>query len=185
MPDVPFLCHLERAVGMTGQEPYEEIFRYLSIMRHKVATVFTTLSNFDAVNLAKRVTVGTPALFSTGEMDMTCPPSTVFAARNWWGRTDASQTGDAPEIVVYPFNQHEGGQIVKGASSSRGCAHCSTSHRHRARHASRLPALIQRRMGLSQDGVNRSPSHQVSLVNKTFLTTFEFGNEVAARFLQR
>lgn len=114
MPDVPFLCHFERAVGMTGQEPYEEISRYLSIMRHKVATVFTTLSYFDAVNLAKRVTADTPALFSTGEMDMTCPPSTVFAARNWWGRTDASQTGDAPEIVVYPFNQHEGGQMVKG-----------------------------------------------------------------------
>lgn len=122
MPDVPFLCHLERAVGMTGQEPYEEISRYLSIMRQKVATVFTTLSYFDGVNLAKRVTADTPALFSTEEMDMTCPPSTVFAVRNWWGRTDASQTGDAPEIVVYPFNQHEGGQMVKGGQAAHVAA---------------------------------------------------------------
>ena len=185
MPDVPFLCHLERAVGMTGQEPYEEISRYLSIMRHKVATVFATLSHFDAVNLAKRVTVGTPALFSTEEMDMTCPPSTVFAARNWWGRTDASQTGDAPKSSSTPSISTKVARWCSGASSSRGGAHCSTSPPHRARHASRLPALIQRRMGLSQDGVNWSPSHQVSLVNKTFLTSFEFGNEVSARFLQR
>ena len=43
-----------------------------------------------------------PALFSTALMDATCPPSTVFAARNRWG-------GEA-QIVVHPFNDHEGGQ---------------------------------------------------------------------------
>lgn len=43
-----------------------------------------------------------PALFSTALMDSTCPPSTVFAARNRWG-------GEA-QIVVHPFNDHEGGQ---------------------------------------------------------------------------
>ncbi|MBG6215202.1 cephalosporin-C deacetylase-like acetyl esterase [Cryobacterium sp. CAN_C3] len=30
IPDVPFLCHFERAVGMTEEDPYQEIVRYLS-----------------------------------------------------------------------------------------------------------------------------------------------------------
>ena len=33
MPDVPFLCHFERAVGLTDRDPYQEIVRYLSIHR--------------------------------------------------------------------------------------------------------------------------------------------------------
>ena len=35
-------------------------------------------------------------------MDDTCPPSTVFAAYNAWG-------GEPKDIVVYPYNRHEGG----------------------------------------------------------------------------
>ncbi len=34
-------------------------------------------------------------------MDDVCPPSTVFAAHNWYG--------GPREIDVYPFNGHEGG----------------------------------------------------------------------------
>ncbi|WP_075891538.1 acetylxylan esterase [Actinomyces provencensis] len=100
MPDVPFLCHFRRAVGLTGGDPYGEIARYLSVMRGRESAVFSTLSYFDGALLAARATA--PALFSTALMDSTCPPSTVFAARNRWG-------GEA-EIVVYPFNDHEGGQ---------------------------------------------------------------------------
>src|SRR5690606_23476103 len=62
MPEVPFLCHFERAVGMTGCDPYQEIVRYLAVHREAVTDVFKTLSYFDGVNFARRATA--PALFS-------------------------------------------------------------------------------------------------------------------------
>ena len=40
MPDVPFLCHFERAVGMTDADPYGEIVRYLSVHRGAEERVF-------------------------------------------------------------------------------------------------------------------------------------------------
>ena len=99
MPDVPFLCHFQRAVGMTGEGPYDEVARYLSVHRDQTDQVFHTLAYFDGVNFAKRASA--PALFSVGLLDPVCPPSTVFAAFNSYsGRKDVS---------VYPFNEHEGG----------------------------------------------------------------------------
>jgi len=100
MPEVPFLCHFERAVGMTDNDPYHEVVRYLSVHRDLVEQTFATLAYFDGVNFAKRATA--PAIFSVGLLDPICPPSTVFAARNHYA-------ADA-EIEVYPFNEHEGGQ---------------------------------------------------------------------------
>lgn len=97
--DVPFLCHFERAVGMTGREPYEEVSRYLAVHRFDVDRVFDTLAYFDGVNFAARATA--TSLFSVALHDPICPPSTVFAAHN-------AYAGDT-DIVVYPFNQHEGG----------------------------------------------------------------------------
>ncbi|WP_144793692.1 acetylxylan esterase [Microbacterium paludicola] len=99
MPDVPFLCHFERSVGLTDRDPYNEIVRYLSVHRDAAERTFATLSYFDGVNLARRATA--PALFSVALMDPVCPPSTVYAARNHWG-------GSA-DIVEYAFNEHEGG----------------------------------------------------------------------------
>ena len=99
MPDVPFLCHFDRAVGLTDRAPYQEIVKYLSIHRDAAERTFETLSYFDGVNLARRATA--PALFSVALMDQTCPPSTVYAARNHWG--------GAADIVEYAFNEHEGG----------------------------------------------------------------------------
>lgn len=102
MPDVPFLCHFERAVGLTDSDPYQEIVRYLSVHRDSVDRVFETLSYFDGANFAARATA--PALYSVALMDPVCPPSTVYAAAN-------RHLGDA-RVVEYPFNQHEGGQGV-------------------------------------------------------------------------
>lgn len=99
MADVPFLCHFERALGLTGRDPYEEIVRYLAVHRDKEEQAYSTLSYFDNVNLGKRATA--PALFSTALMDAVCPPSTVFAMRNHYGGPS--------EIEVYRFNGHEGG----------------------------------------------------------------------------
>ncbi|WP_353808531.1 acetylxylan esterase [Agromyces sp. SYSU T00194] len=99
LPDIPFLTHFERAVGFTESTPYEEVAIYLRAHRDAVERAFTTLSYFDGVNFAKRATA--PALFSTALMDVVCPPSTVFAAKNWYAGT--------AEIDVFPFNGHEGG----------------------------------------------------------------------------
>jgi cephalosporin-C deacetylase len=44
MPDVPFLCHFERAIGMTDREPYHEVVRYLSVHRGATQRVLDTLS---------------------------------------------------------------------------------------------------------------------------------------------
>jgi cephalosporin-C deacetylase len=53
------------------------------------------------MNFAYRANAKT--IFSTALMDETCPPSTVFAAYNYW-------QGEK-EIKVYPYNQHDGGGI--------------------------------------------------------------------------
>lgn len=100
MPDVPFLCHFERSVGMTASDPYAEVVRYLSVHRGAEDRVFDTLSYFDGVNFARRATA--PGLFSVALMDPVCPPSTVFAAFNHYGADDR-------RIEVYPHNEHEGG----------------------------------------------------------------------------
>ncbi|MCR2793654.1 acetylxylan esterase [Microbacterium sp. zg.Y625] len=100
LPDVPFLCHFERAVGLTDSDPYQEIVRYLSVHRGADERVFETLSYFDGVNFARRATAS--ALFSVALMDPVCPPSTVYAAFNHY-------PGDK-RIEVYTHNQHEGGE---------------------------------------------------------------------------
>lgn len=102
MPDVPFLCHFERAVGFTERRPYAEIANYLAVRRLSIAETFATLAYFDGVNFAKRASA--PSIFSVGMMDPVCPPSTVYAARNHWGRGEYEA-----RIVEYAFNEHEGG----------------------------------------------------------------------------
>jgi cephalosporin-C deacetylase len=99
MSDVPFLCHYRRALEVSDRHPFEEITRYLSVRRRSVDQVFATLSYFDGANFAKRANA--PAYFSVALQDLTCPPSTVYAAYNHYA-------GDK-EMVVYPFNDHEGG----------------------------------------------------------------------------
>ena len=99
MPDVPFLCHYRRAVEVCETTPYDEITRYLSVRRQAVDQVFATLSYFDGVNFAKRANA--PAFFSVALLDLTCPPSTVYAAFNHYA--------GEKEMISYPFNDHEGG----------------------------------------------------------------------------
>jgi len=101
MPDVPFLCHYRRAAQLIDTEPYAEIARFLKTHRTQVDNVFRTLSYFDGMNFATRAKAN--ALFSTALMDTTCPPSTVYAAYNYWV--------GAKDIKVYEFNQHDGGGI--------------------------------------------------------------------------
>ena len=99
-PEVPFLCHFSRAIGLTDAYPYKEVADYLATYPQREAQVRETLSYFDGVSMAARISV--PGLFSVGLMDEITPPSTVFAAYNHYAGPKA--------IEVYPFNGHEGGQ---------------------------------------------------------------------------
>ncbi len=105
MPDVPFLCHVRRAVEISDSDPYGEVARYLAVHRGHVDAAFRTLSYVDGVHLGALASA--PALFSVALMDPICPPSTVFAAFHAYG-------GSA-SIEVYPFNGHEGGQAYQQA----------------------------------------------------------------------
>ncbi len=113
MPDVPFLSNFRRAVQIVDSHPYREITQYLSVRRGAGVEdmVWNTLSYLDGTNLARYAT--SPALFSVALMDMTCPPSTVYAAYNAWG----AEAGEpvAKQIDVYPYNDHEGGQAYRFA----------------------------------------------------------------------
>lgn len=99
LPDVPFLCHYQRATEITDSHPYQEIAKYCQTHRDQIDTVFTTLSYFDGVNFSARANAS--ALFSVGLMDEVCPPSTVYAAYNHYG--------GEKDIRIYRYNHHEGG----------------------------------------------------------------------------
>ena len=98
-PDVPFLSDLPRALMVAETDPYGEVGRYLRVHRTAVDAVLGTLAYFDVAILGRKANA--PALFSVGLMDTICPPSTVYAAFNWYGGTK--------EIREYTFNNHEGG----------------------------------------------------------------------------
>jgi cephalosporin-C deacetylase len=99
--DVPAMCHWRRAAEITDTNPYRELARYLATRRDQADVAFATLAYFDGMNFAPRATV--PALFSVGLMDEITPPSTIFAAFNYYG-------GPA-QIRVWPFNGHEASQL--------------------------------------------------------------------------
>ncbi|OKI87594.1 acetylxylan esterase [Micromonospora sp. CB01531] len=110
LPDVPFLCHFRRAVDVTDTGPYAELASYLQTRRRDVTAVFRTLSYFDGLNFASRAQA--PALLSVALMDRTCPPSTVFAAYHQYAGTDR-------ELVVWPYNGHEGGAAFQRVEQLR------------------------------------------------------------------
>ena len=99
VPEVPFLAHVRRGAEVTDAYPYGEIADYCKVYPERVDAVFHTLSYIDVVNHARRIT--SPSLFSVGLTDLITPPSTVFAAYNYFA-------GDK-QIEIYSFNGHEGG----------------------------------------------------------------------------
>ncbi|MBD3779097.1 MAG: acetylxylan esterase [Micrococcales bacterium] len=97
--NVPFLCDIARAIGITDAKPFSEVVEYLAIHRDAAEQVLRTLSYVDGVAMARRGTA--PARFSVGLMDPVVPPSTVVAAhREWQG---------PKELRVWRYNGHESG----------------------------------------------------------------------------
>jgi cephalosporin-C deacetylase len=103
LPDVPYLCCYRRATQLTNSHPYAEIANYCKTHRDQVETVFHTLAYFDGVNFAPRSNAS--AIFSVGLMDDICPPSTVFAAYNYYK--------GPKQINIYEYNYHDGGGLFQ------------------------------------------------------------------------
>ena len=102
MPEVPYLCDFPRAVQIAGppglvKTIYGEIPAYCRAFPDRFDETFRTLSYFDVVNLAPRISC--PTLVSVGLWDDICPPSTVFGAFN-------RLTCEPREINVFPFLDH-------------------------------------------------------------------------------
>ncbi|HWP63554.1 MAG TPA: acetylxylan esterase [Candidatus Binatia bacterium] len=95
--DVPFLCHVRRALEVTDRAPYDEIRRFLRVHPADEPAVFRTLAYVDGRNFAARATA--PALFSVGLEDEVTPPSTVFAAYN--------EYLGPKEIRIWPYAGHD------------------------------------------------------------------------------
>ncbi|MDT0235093.1 acetylxylan esterase [Curtobacterium sp. BRB10] len=100
LPDVAFLADWRNGTDVAVGGPYLELAQYLAVHRDAADTVWATAAYLDGVNHAPGITA--PALFSVALMDDVVPPRTTFAAFNALGSTDR-------EIVVYPYNGHEGG----------------------------------------------------------------------------
>jgi cephalosporin-C deacetylase len=107
--EVPFLCHIRRAVEITDARPFSEIADYLRCHPERTEAVFATLSYFDGCHFAARVR--SDCLFSVCLMDQCCPPSTVFAAYN---RVEANK-----DMAIYTFNGHDGGRVHQTVTRMR------------------------------------------------------------------
>ena len=97
MPEMPYLCHFRRAVDMAMRMPYLEISDYLKRWPKREEQVWRTLSYFDNMNLASRITC--PVLMNVGLQDDICPPSTVYAVFN--------KIRAPKEMRTYPYHNHE------------------------------------------------------------------------------
>lgn len=100
MPVFPYLCHFKRAMEMYQEGPYREFFEYFRRFDPEMKTedkVFQTLSYFDGMNLATKITC--PVLMAITLRDVICPPSTMFAAYN--------HMTCAKELKIYPHHGHE------------------------------------------------------------------------------
>lgn len=106
---VPFLCDIQRAIGLTAARPFSEISDFLSRHVDLVPAALDTLRYIDCALLARRIQAD--CLFAVGLMDEICPPSTVYAAYN--------EVTSAKEIAVHRF----GGHAVPPAHQERATAH--------------------------------------------------------------
>jgi cephalosporin-C deacetylase len=97
LAEIPFLCHFRRGVDLSSVNPYLEIANYCTRRPENTETAFRTLSYFDNVNLADRITC--PVLMTVGLQDVCCPPSTIYAVYN--------RIATQKEMRIYPFGGHE------------------------------------------------------------------------------
>jgi cephalosporin-C deacetylase len=101
LADVPSNSNLERRVeGSNGS--FSAVTDYLKAFPMHTEKAFETLSYFDTMNMADKITC--KVLASVGLKDNTCPAQMYFATYN---RITAPK-----QVYLYPFNGHEGGGAV-------------------------------------------------------------------------
>jgi cephalosporin-C deacetylase len=101
LPVFPFLSHFRRSVEIHASGPYVEIknwFRRYDPEHRQEEQVYRTLSYFDGMNMASRIKART--LMAITLQDITCPPSTCFAAYN--------HLAGPKEVRLYHDYGHEG-----------------------------------------------------------------------------
>lgn len=98
LADVPTFCWLEKRV-FDKSGGFGAIQDYLRDNPNNLDLVCETLSYYDMINLAPRITC--PVLVSVGLKDPICPPDNVYAAYN--------KIRSDKRIVAYPFGDHGGG----------------------------------------------------------------------------
>lgn len=95
---VPSNCWMEKRL-FERAGGFGQIAKYLADHPEDVDKVCATLSYFDHINLAERITC--PVMMSVGLKDPICPAENAYAAYN---------KISSPKIMIpYPFNEHEGG----------------------------------------------------------------------------
>jgi cephalosporin-C deacetylase len=98
MADVPSNSNLtQRVDGLHGA--FASAAEYVKMHPDRLDLVIDNLSYFDTMNMADRITCRVFA--SVAMKDETCPPRMYFATFN--------RIKSAKDIVIYPFNGHEGG----------------------------------------------------------------------------
>lgn len=97
---VPFLCDIPRSMTITDARPFHELVDYLAVHRDEVEHVLRVLAHIDGSLLAARITA--PLLVTAALMDQIVPASGPFAAFN-------AAPSARKEIMVHPYNGHEGG----------------------------------------------------------------------------
>ncbi|HHV94872.1 MAG TPA: acetylxylan esterase [Clostridiaceae bacterium] len=101
MVDVPSNSDLVRRVeGAHGA--FKNVTEYLKAHPYDTDRVFETLSYFDTMNMADKIKC--KVLASVGLKDETCPAIMYMATYN--------RIKSEKEIRIYPFNGHEGGNVV-------------------------------------------------------------------------
>ncbi|MCL6456993.1 MAG: acetylxylan esterase [Gorillibacterium sp.] len=110
---IPNMCNMDHGL-LNSTSSLTEASEYVSRFPDKLDEVLTTLSYFDAMNLAERIT--TPVLCSASLKDSVCLPEAIFSAYN-------RIPGTAKEMIVYPFNGHWTGPDHTRAAYTFICKH--------------------------------------------------------------
>jgi cephalosporin-C deacetylase len=98
--NVPNMCHMDFGIlNSTGS--LTEAAEFVHRFPDRLDAVLTTLSYFDIMNLADRISV--PVMVSVGLKDTICLPETVFAAFNRLASTEKT-------MQIYPFTGHDVGR---------------------------------------------------------------------------
>lgn len=105
----PFLCGIQRSAEVSSAGPFLEVVNYQATHRDLAERAAAVLDHVDVALLAPWIRC--PVWVAVALMDTICPPSGIYGAIN-------NLTVPA-QVVVRPFNGHEGGAAFDEADVAR------------------------------------------------------------------